>query len=374
MIILSSLFLALAIQVTPTARLDAAVEQGVRDGVYPGAVVVVGTGSDIVYAKGYGHFTWSASSPAPDPAITLFDLASLTKVVATTPAMVALAEAGEIRLDERVQRYLPEFKGEGKDLVTVRELLEHRSGLRAFLPLNEETENAQEARQRVLDEPLRFRPGTRVVYSDLNAMLLGWIVERVSGLTLDQYAKEHVFQLAGMLSTRYQPPRGLRERIAPVGLWRGHAIAGEVHDQNAARLGGVSGHAGLYSTGSDLGRYAQVWLNEGRTASGVRLFLAASVEHFIKRGAGGRALGWESRDTTTSDNTGTLLSASAYGHTGYTGTSMWIDPERGMFVVLLTNRVFAPRVRNSITQLKRIRGEVADAAVAVVEAWNDRSR
>ena len=153
----------------------------------------------------------------------------------------------------------------------------------------------------------------------------------------------------------------------PVGLWRGHAIAGEVHDQNAARLDGVSGHAGLYATGTDMARIAQFMLRRGTTDDGTVLVRPGVVDRFTRRGPENRALGWEMRDTTSTDNSGSRMSARAYGHTGYTGTSLWIDPERGLFVVLLTNRVFAPRTPRSITQLKTVRGAVADGAVELAE-------
>lgn len=249
--------------------------------------------------------------------------------------------------------------------MTVRHLLEHRSGLRAFLPLNERAANATEARQLVLQKPLISRPGRRVVYSDLNAMLLGWIVERASGEPLDVFVGRELFPAMGMSETRFRPSRALRSRIAPVGRWRGHVIAGELHDQNAVRLGGVSGHAGLYSTGRDLSRYAQTLLAGGRSPSGVRVFEAGTVRTFTARGPGNRALGWDMRDTTDATSQAGSLTAAAFGHGGYTGTSIWIDPVGDLFVVMLTNRVYDPRTSRSISKLLAIRGRVADAAIAL---------
>lgn len=357
--------LTLLLQTDAAAQLEQAVRDGIEAGAFPGAVVVVGTRDSILLARGYGHFTWSQESPVPDPDSTLFDLASLTKVVATTPALMRLVESGKLDLDSPVQKYVPGFTGEGKEFVTVRHLLEHRSGLRAFLPLNERATDAAEARALVERESLRWKPASRVEYSDLNAMLAGWVVEGASGLPLDEYAMKEVFSPIGMRQTLFRPPRGLRARISPVGLWRGHVIAGELHDQNAVRLGGVSGHAGLYSTGLDLARYAQLLLNHGRGSRGQRHFDSTTVRAFTARGPGNRALGWEMRDTTDVANTGRLLSSSAFGHTGFTGTSIWIDPEEDLFVVVLTNRVFAPRTGRSFTILKEVRGKVADAAVAL---------
>ena len=353
------LLVAAAVQAVPPA-LDRAVERGIADGVFPGAVLVVGTADRILVAKGYGHLTWDPSSPPPDPALTLWDLASLTKVVATLPSALVLAARGQLDLDAPVARFLPSFVGEGREAITVRQLLTHSSGLRAFLPLNTETRTPDEARRRVLAEAPHTRPGTRTEYSDLNAMLLGWVVEAVAGTTLDSVAVREVFRPLGMTETRFRPGRNLRARIAPVGNWHGTPIAGELHDQNAVRLGGVSGHAGLYATGLDVARYAQFWLAGGPV-------LPDSVRRAaMARGPGNRALGWESRDTTSTDNTGQRFSSAAFGHTGYTGTSLWVDPDRGLFVVLLTNRVYAPRAARSITLLKSVRGAVADAAASLV--------
>lgn len=357
-----------------STSIDAAVRDGIARGVFPGAVVVVGTRDTVLLAKGYGHLTWSARSPVPDPDSTLYDLASLTKVVATTPAIMVLVQDGKVQLDRAVQDYLPDFRGSGKERVTVRNLLSHTSGLRADIPLYKDAADPAAARRLVMDEPLRWPPGRRVVYSDLNAMLLGWIVEAVSGESLDRFVHEQVFVPAGMGQTRFLPPRALWHRTAPVGTWHGTPVVGRVYDQNAARLGGVSGHAGLYSTGGDLARYAQILLRGGLTAQCRPLFRPETVALFARRAAGDRALGWELRDSTSSDNAGTLMSTVTYGHTGYTGTSLWIDPQRGLFVVVLTNRVNAPRARRSITRLKAIRGLVADGAVRLLDVLPPAAR
>lgn len=352
----------------PVAAIDSAVRAGIVQGIYPGATVVVGTARRVLHASGYGHFTWDPASQAPDPEETLFDLASLTKVVAATPAAMVLVGDGRLDLDRAVQEYLPAFRGEGKDRVTVRHLLEHRSGLRAFLRLNELAESAEQARSLVLNEPLRRPPGDVVEYSDLNAMLLGWVIEAVAGQGLDEFAAQAVYGPAKMMDTQYRPPRDLRPRIMPVGRWRGVPIAGEVHDQNAAILGGVSGHAGLYSTAADLARFAQVMLSDGRTPDGAVVFGPGVVRHFTRRTEANRSLGWEMRDPEDDEGSaGSLLSVDAYGHGGYTGTSIWIDPTRDLFVVILTNRVFAPRTSRSIAKLRAVRAEVADWAVRLRE-------
>ena len=360
------LFLLAALQ-QPVLEIQSAVARGIRAGAYPGAVVVIGSADSIYLAQGYGHLTWSAGSGAPDPDSTVYDLASLTKVVATTPAIMLLVDRGLLSLDDKVGKYFPEYASGEKATVTVRQLLSHQSGLRSFLPLNERTKTAAEAKQMVLDEPLRWPPGSRVEYSDLNAMIAGWIVERVAGVSLGQFVRAEIFQPLGLRVTGFNPPRGIRKRMAPVGLWRGHVIRGKVHDQNAARLGGVSGHAGLYSTGRELARYAQLWLREGELEDGRQLLSRELVSLFTREVARHRALGWEVNDTSESNNTGTRLSPRAFGHGGYTGTSIWIDPELDLFVIILTNRVYSPRTRRSISTLKQVRARVADAATLWVE-------
>lgn len=329
--------------------------------------MVVGTADTVLLAKGYGRLTWSSGSGVPSPDSTLYDLASLTKIVATTPAIMLLMDRGLIDLDRPVRDYLAGFIGEGKDAVTVRHLLSHTSGLRAFLPLNTLADDAEDARELVMSEPLRWRPGARVEYSDLNAILLGWIVEAVSQTPLDEFVRDELHVPLGMNQTQFNLPRPARARAAPINVWRGHPIRGVIHDQNAARLNGVAGHAGLYSTGRELALFAQMQLRRGTLDDGVALLRPETVDAFTRPGRGHRALGWTTNDTTSSDDTGTLLSPQAYGHGGFTGTSIWIDPSHNVFVVLLTNRVYAPRTRRSITRLKAVRGRLADAALRLKE-------
>lgn len=361
------LVLLLTAQTPPLAEIDTIVRDGIGAGVYPGAVVVVGTADAVLLAKGYGRLTWTGGSGVPSPDSTLYDLASLTKVVATTPAIMLLIDRGLVDLDRPVRDYLAGFKGEGKDAVTVRHLLSHTSGLRAFLPLNTLADDAEDARELVMSEPLRWRPGTRVEYSDLNAMLVGWIVEAVSRTPLDEFVRDELHVPLGMNQTRFNLPRSVRSRAAPINVWHGQPIRGVIHDQNAARLNGVAGHAGLYSTGRELALFAQMQLRRGTLGDGVSLVRPETVDAFTRPGQGRRALGWAMNDTTSSDDTGTLLSPQAYGHGGFTGASIWIDPSQNVFVILLTNRVYAPRTRRSITRLKAVRGRLADAALRLKE-------
>jgi CubicO group peptidase (beta-lactamase class C family) len=349
---------------------DPLVEDGIRQGAYPGAVLVVGRHDSILFARGYGHFTWSARSAVPDPDRTIWDLASLTKVVATTTAVMLLVERGRVALDTPVVRYLPEFRAPGTAAITVRHLLSHTSGLRAYLALHRLAPSRDSALRLVYAEHPVARPGARVIYSDLNAIVLGELVHRVAGVPLDTVTARELAPALEWRHTAFRPPRAWRERIAPTGLWRGHPIAGEVNDPNAHRLGGVAGHAGLFGTGREIARFAQLMLSEGRVPGArTRLFGAGIARGFTTvavpaRGdASARALGWQATPTGEAvSSAGTRLGPRTYGHTGWTGTSLWIDPDRDLFVLLLTNRAFAPRSTRSFTVLKEVRAAAADAA------------
>lgn len=352
------------------ATFDPLVETGIERGVYPGAALVVGRRDVVLFAKGYGHLTWSPSSPVPDPDRTLYDLASLTKIVATTTALMLLVDRGQVQLDAPVARYIPEFHGAGTAAITVRELLTHTSGLRPTLPLFRAAPDSASALRMVFAATPVARPGMRVIYSDLNAILLGEIVRRVAGEPLDVVAAREIFRPLGLRRTLFRPGRELLPEIAPTGLWRGHPIAGVVNDQNAARLGGVAGHAGLFASGADVARFAQFILREGALRDGY-LVRAETVHAFTTRATAprqgtaqeARALGWQALPTGERvSSAGTLFGPRSFGHTGWTGTSLWIDPDRDLFVVLLTNRAFAPRARRSFTLLHEVRGRLADAA------------
>ena len=350
------------------ATFDPIIQSGIRAGAYPGAALVVGRADTVLFIKGYGRLTWSPRSPAVAPDSTLFDLASLTKVVVTTTALMLLVDRGAVKIDAPVRTYVPEFNGDGTAGITVRQLLTHTSGLRATLPLYEEPDAAA-ALQRVFAATPIYRPGTRVVYSDLNAILLGEIVRRAAGEPLDRFAAREIFTPLGLTQTLFRPPAALRRRIAPTGEWHGHAVAGEVNDRNAARLGGVAGHAGLFATAVDVARFAQCILRGGALPTGRRLVGVGTVRLFTTKavdfghGTEARALGWQAVPTGEQESSaGTVFGPRSFGHTGWTGTSLWIDPDRGVFVVLLTNRAFAPRARRPFTVLKEVRGRAADAA------------
>ncbi|HEU4565262.1 MAG TPA: serine hydrolase domain-containing protein [Gemmatimonadaceae bacterium] len=337
-------------------------ERALADSAFPGAYAVVGSHERIYAGIGAGRIDWDARAPRPDEH-TLWDLASLTKVIGMTTAMMQLVAEGKVELDAPVQRYLPEFAGPGKERVTVRHLLSHSSGLPAWRPLYKEALSPDQAVAIVYATPLDTMPGARMVYSDLGAILLGKIVERVSGETLDRYLAGHVFAPLGMTETMYRPDSALLPRIAPTEYdpWRQRKEHGEVHDENAFALGGVSGHAGLFSSGHDLARFAQALLAVYRGGTGIvpttTLHEFTTIQDSV---LSNRALGWEK--PTGQNSAGHLLSARAFGHTGFTGTSIWVDPERDLFIILLTNRV------NPTRENRRIGAVRVALADAVIEA------
>lgn len=336
------------------------VERGIAAGGYPGAAVIVGRKGKAVLQRGFGHMAWDASSSAVNPASTIYDLASLTKVVGTTTAVMVLFDQGRISLDAPVSRYLPEFTGGEKDLVTIRQLLTHRSGLPAGRDIFRLTHDPAEARRIILATPLASHPGQYYEYSDLGADVLAMVVEAVSAQPLDEFLADYVFHPLGMYQTEFRPADSLRARIAPTGVSAGgREERGQVNDENAFAMGGVAGHAGLFSTATDLSVFAQMMLNGG-VYNGVRIIADSTVQLFTTRAAGHRALGWDT--PTGSFGSGNYLSERAFGHTGFTGTSMWIDPDRDMFVILLTNRVYASRSPHPVRVIADVRSDLSDAA------------
>jgi CubicO group peptidase (beta-lactamase class C family) len=351
------------------SEVDAIVRQGIRQGAYPGAVVVIGRKDSVLYARGYGHFTWSPSSSVPTPDSTLWDIASITKVMGTTSASMRLVDSGRLRLDAPVRQYLPQFSGGPKDRVTVRMLLDHTSGLRSYVPFFKQARTRDQAKVLLYAEPLVRQPGQSAVYSDLNAILLGLVLETVSGLPLETLVTREVFAPLELRETLYRPPAAVRRRTVPTALWRGHPVQGQVNDPNAVVFGGAAGHAGIFSSGMDLARYAQAWLRNGVGPRG-QWVTPATIRQFLTRGAntGPRLLGWDTPELDGKEPSlfGTLISESAYGHTGFTGTEIWIDPAHDLFLVFLTNRTFDPRGRNPHHVLRTVRTSLSDAAIRLV--------
>ena len=334
-------------------------------GAFPGAVLAVGRHGRLALLAAVGRYGTEDARPVQPG--TLYDLASLTKVVGLTTACMQLVEEGRLALDAPVQRYLPEFRGGAdKERLTVRHLLTHSSGLPAWRPLYREAGSRSAALALVDTTPLATAPGERFVYSDLGAIVLTQVVERISGEPLDRLLARRVFGPLGMSATRYRPPPSWRDRIAPTETdtaFRHRALRGEVHDENAGRLGGVSGHAGLFSNAIDLSRFAAMLLAGGAWDS-LQLIRAETVAEFTQRQGvppgSSRALGWDTPADSGYTSAGAKLSRRAFGHTGFTGTSLWMDPDRDLFIILLTNRVHPTRANTAIL---RVRPRVADLVV-----------
>ncbi|HEU5132801.1 MAG TPA: serine hydrolase domain-containing protein, partial [Pyrinomonadaceae bacterium] len=324
----------------------------------PGAVVLVGRKGRVVWQKAYGARTLEPTREVMTPD-TIFDLASLTKVVATATSIMILVERGKLRLSDPVSTYIPELKGEGRDRITIEQLLTHVSGYAPDFDLRERWTGYDEAIKRLIKEPLRNPPGSRFTYSDIGFITLGEVVARVGGMSLDQFAQQNIFGPLRMHNTGFRPSPTLVSRIAPTEKRRGQMnylgdtsvnagadgevwLRGAVHDPTSYRMNGVAGHAGLFSTANDLAIYCQMILNGG-TYGGVRILAPLTIAEMtrprvVASNGGARGLGWD-MNTTFSTNRGDLFPLGSFGHTGFTGTSMWIDPASNMFVVFLSNRV-----------------------------------
>lgn len=366
---LTALALGAPLRAQSLTEVDAIVRQGIRQMVYPGAVVVIGRRDSVLYARGYGHFTWSPSSRVPTPDSTLWDIASITKVMGTTSAAMRLVDTRRLSLDAPVRQYLPQFAGGPKDRVTVRMLLDHTSGLRSYVPFFKQARTRDAAKALLYAEPLVRQPGSSAVYSDLNAILMGLVLESVSGLPLDSLVTREVFRPLELQATTFRPSASVHRRTAPTALWRGHPVQGQVNDPNAVVFGGAAGHAGIFSTGMDLARYAQAWLRNGAGPHG-QWVTPATMRQFLTRGekSGPRLLGWDTPELDGKEPSlfGTLISQAAYGHTGFTGTEIWVDPAHDLFLVFLTNRTFDPRARNAHHALRTVRTSLSDAAIRLV--------
>lgn len=371
-------------QVPASARypsIDSIVESAIAERAFPGAVVAIGRRDTVLYLKAFGRLDYERGAAVTSR--TIYDIASLTKVVGLTTAVMMLVGDGSLQLDQPVP---------GLDsAIRLRHLLAHHSGLPAWRPYYLSAAGREDLFAMAAAEPLEAPVGTRMVYSDIGVINLTRLVESVAGQRLDRFLARRLFTPLAMRDTRYLPPRALRPRIAPTErdtTWRRRLIHGEVHDENAHAMGGISGHAGLFSTAPDLARFAQAMLscrargsNDGgiggsaSTAepdcSGTRTRRAAArgvpglycevVQRFTQRvdsAFSSRALGWDTPDG--SNSAGSLLSPRAFGHTGFTGTSIWIDPERDLFIILLTNRVHPTRENHRVYEVRR---RVADAAV-----------
>ena len=339
---------------------DSIIEQAIAGGDIPGAVLVIGHDGKVVYRKAYGQ---RALEPRREPMTldTVFDLASLTKVIATTTAVMQLVEQGRVRLNDPIAKYLPEFAQNGKEDITVRQLLTHYSGLEEDLDLKTPWEGKDTGYRMAFAETPALAPGSRFVYSDINFIVLGALVERVSGETLDEYTERHIFAPLKMMHTRFVPPQKWRAKIAPTQYDENERmLRGVVHDPTARRMGGVAGHAGLFSTADDLAKFAQVLLNGGDGILSALTVEKMTTPETPPAAPVLRGFGWDI-DSPFSSNRGDLFPVGSYGHTGFTGTSMWIDPTTETYIILLTNAVH-PRGKGTAIALRvKVATEVAAA-------------
>lgn len=353
--------------------LDEVIRSGLQNRAFPGAAVAVGRGGVLLKQQGFGYFTYASVDRVSEH--SMFDLASVTKVIATTAATMKLYEEGRLDLDQRVAHYVPEFGQRGKARVTIRQLLSHSAGQRAFYPFHTDPEisSAGDILRFIYADSSRYVPGTQTVYSDFDMIVLGKVIEEITRRSLDEYVLEEFFEPLGMTSTRFLGTGRADPAVVPTESdrsFRGRLLQGEVHDEAAWMLGGVSGHAGLFSTVEDLARFAYMMANHGE-AYGRRYFRPETIELFTRRvSSRGRypmALGWMSwrAENEGSSSSGTLFGPHSFGHTGFTGTSIWIDPDEELFVILLTNRVFPTRQNSRIGP---VRTALADAAAGALRA------
>ncbi len=352
---------------------DDAAREAVASGEIPGVVVLVGQGDDVLLHQAWG---WRSLVPEPDPMTsdTIFDIASLTKPLGTAIAIMALVERGDVRLDAPLGRYLREFRGPAFDGVTIERILGHTAGF-AALPASDALVAGFPAAARTLAQrPLDYPPGTAFQYSDTGFIVLGEVVRRVSGDPLDRYLERILFRPLGLRDTSFRPPDAERARVAPTEFNPGGLLRGRVHDPRARQLGGVAGHAGMFSTAADLARICRMLLNGGEL-DGKRILRATTVQRMWARlpeTDGRRALGWDV-NSSFSQPMAPFFPADSVGHTGFTGTAVWIDPASRSYMIILTNRVHpsgggAARIRELRMPRDRRRGSRALPAAADADA------
>ncbi len=344
--------------------LDKIVQHAIDDHQIPGAVLLVSHDGEVVYRKAFGSRSIELHHE-PMTLGTIFDIASLTKIVGTTTAVMQLMEKGEIRDNDPVSKYIPEFAQNGKQDVTVRELLTHDSGLPPDLDLSQPWEGKDAGLRMAFAEKLQDSPGSRFVYSDINFVVLGALVERVSGVPLDQYCQQNIFSPLGMTHTRYLPPRSWLPEIAPTQFDEHDVmLRGVVHDPTARRMGGVAGHAGLFSTADDLAKFADFLMRGGAVLSSLTIEKMTTPQQ-PPNSQVLRGFGWDI-DSPLSTNRGELLPVGSFGHTGFTGTSLWIDPTTRTYIILLTNAVHPRGMGTAVSLRTKIATAVTSALALTI--------
>jgi serine-type D-Ala-D-Ala carboxypeptidase len=386
----SRVVLALALLASPRAdaspdlarlrQADSIIDEAIAQKKCPGAVLLVGLHDQIVYRKAYGHRALQpeAVDMTPD---TVFDLASLSKPIGTSTSIMILADRGKLHFSDKVGKYLPAFANHGKEEITIETLLLHRGGLIPDNPIEDYADGGAAGVQHIMDCEPKWTPDTHFAYSDVGFIVLGEVVKAIDGRSLDQFAKQDVFEPLGMIDTMYNPPASVRPRIAPTEQRDGRWIIGEVHDPRSYAMGGVAGHAGVFSTADDLARFCRMILHRGEL-NGRRILSAEIVKewtavHYLPDGNGGKAgrtYGFDA-DTGYSQPKGDRFPRGvSFGHTGFTGTSFWIDPAHDCYVILLTNSVH-PNGKGNVLALRRaVSNAVADALLGPAAATQPATR
>ncbi|MCB0744050.1 MAG: serine hydrolase [Ignavibacteriae bacterium] len=336
---------------------DRMMEQAVADSVFPGAALLFGTDKQILYSKGFGHFTYDKNS-LETKTNSIFDLASVSKVVGTTSAAMILVQEGKLNLDQKVITYLPAFNNNGKENITIRNLLLHNSGLAPFKKYYDEFTNADEVINDIMNLPLNNPPGEKFVYSDLGMITLQKVIEEISGKSLDVFLQEKLFSKLEMNQTMYNPSNDVKKFCVPTELddfWRMRLLQGEVHDERAYMLNGVAGHAGLFSTVEDLSKFVMMLMNKGEY-KGQQIINPKIIDEWTTRQSeeSDRGIGWDTKAINGYSSAGHYLSKDSFGHTGYTGTSIWVDKENKLFVIFLSNRVHPTRANTKISEFRPI--------------------
>lgn len=362
-------------------QLDNFLEEGVAAHVFPGGQLLVAKSGIVVYDKAFGNYTYDANSEKVTK-YTLYDLASLTKVVATTPAIMKLYEMRKLDINDKVSGYIPEFANNGKEDITIANLLLHNSGLKAWIPFYQTCSGKEDILNTIYNISLDYTPETKTVYSDLNAVLLGEIVERVSGKNLEEFCKEHIFEPLGMENTTFRLDDKKKTLCAPTendSYWRMKQLQGEAHDECAYLMGGISGNAGLFSTSEDIYNYMDMMIHKGeyfnpytRGLKEETMFDSATVELFTAKYQSynydnTRAFGWDTKPAatrSTRSQCGEMISENCFGHTGYTGTSVWYDKDRDLLIIFLTNRVYPTRDNSAMKDFR------PDLHNMIVELYN----
>jgi CubicO group peptidase (beta-lactamase class C family) len=345
---------------------DRIVLSAINDSAFPGAVLLVMKEGTVLYEKAYGHFTYDNTS-TPVSVNTIFDLASATKVIATTTAAMICVDRGLFELEDKAARYIPEFKKNNKGHISIKNLLLHNSGLPSWKQYYRMYNRAEDVLSDIYSSALEYQTNSKMIYSDLGIITIGKIIEKVTGKSLDDFCRDEIFVPLGMRNTFFNPSAEIKNKTAPTELdnyWRMRLLQGEVHDETASLLNGIAGHAGLFSTASDVSKVLKMLLDQGEYEN-TRMIKPETVNKFTRKysALSTRALGWDTKSAAGS-SAGILFSSLAFGHTGYTGTSVWADPLGKIAVVFLTNRVYP--TRNNLKIIK-VRPLLHDAVIKAIE-------